>query len=62
MLNLHSVYVDNKEKNQNISVKQDIDLEEVLFLFIQLYRSTQYQKINGKDILDAIISRNFIYG
>ncbi len=50
---LRRVY-DNKEVGQNISVRRDIDPEWVLFFFIvQLHRSIQYWKMDGKDISDA---------
>lgn len=43
---------DNKKMTQNMNAKGDIDPEQVLSFFVQLYRSIQYQKMNDKDILD----------
>ena len=41
---------DNKEVTENMKIRQDIDPEWALSLFVQLYKSIYYWKIDGKDI------------
>ena len=44
---------DNKKIGQNISIRQDIDPKWVSSFFVQLHKSIQYSKMDGKNILDA---------
>ncbi len=44
---------DNKEVDQNMSIRQDIDPERVSSFFIQLHGFIKCSKMDGKDISDA---------
>lgn len=44
---------DNEKIIKNIKIKQEINLEELLSLFIQLHRSIHHYKMDSKDIADV---------
>lgn len=50
---LRKIY-NNKKLNNNIKAKQNIDTKEELSFFVHLHKFIQYEKMNNKDISDAI--------
>lgn len=52
MTYLHQTY-NNKEVTKNIKIKQDVELEWISLLFVQLYKSIHYWRMDSKNITNV---------